>query len=105
MPDTDLKKQKITSSVLPTGAATEAKQNDIIAALGGAVNEKIIVDDTTTADVTYLGYAVIATDESAASWKIKKLDETTGLLKIFYADGDANYDNIWTNRATTIVYS
>lgn len=101
MPEVDLKKQK----ALPTGAATEAKQNDIIAALGGAVNEKLIIDDSTTANVTYIGYAAIATPESNASWKIKKLDETTSNLKILWADGNANYDNIWNNRATTIVYS
>lgn len=69
------------------------------------VEEKIIVDDTTTANVTYIGNAAIATAEAAASWKIQKLDETTEILKKLWADGNANYDNIWTDRATTIVYS
>lgn len=101
MAEITLKKEKI----LPTNAATNSKLDEVIAALGGAVNEKLIIDDITTANVTYVGKATIGTAENVASWQIKKLDETTGIAKTFWADGDANYDNIWANRATIIVYN
>lgn len=92
------------SSIGKKNIATEAKQDQIIVILSG-INEKSIVDDTTTVNVTYIGYAAISSDESAAVWKIKKLDETSGILITLWADGNANYDNIWADRATTIIYS
>jgi len=64
-----------------------------------ASNYAIILDDTTTANVTYVGKAVIGSATSTASWQIQKLDETSGLV-INWADGDANFDNVWDNRAS-----
>lgn len=61
-------------------------------------DEALGIDDTTTADTTYIGKAATGTATSAASWKISKLDDSTGRLT--WADGDANYDNIWDNRAS-----
>ncbi len=45
----------------------------------------------------YLGEADPGTAESAASWRIKKID-TTGDIFILWADGNNNYDNVWDNR-------
>lgn len=45
----------------------------------------------------YLGEADPGTAESAASWRIKKID-TTGDISILWADGNNNYDNVWDNR-------
>ena len=56
------------------------------------------IDDTTTANVTYVGKAAIGTATDAAAWQIHKLDETSGLIQT-WADGDANFDNVWDNRA------
>lgn len=61
------------------------------------------LDDTTTTDVTYVGVASPGSAEGSAVWKIKKIDETTG-LSITWADGNSNADNIWTNRAS-LTYS
>ena len=61
------------------------------------------LDDTTTASVTYVGKAAIGTATSAASWQVQKIDETTGLV-ITWADGDADFNNIWDNRAS-LTYS
>jgi hypothetical protein len=61
------------------------------------------LDDTTTANVTYIGQAAIGSDESQAVWQVKKVDETSGII-ITWADGDANFDNIWNNR-TSLTYS
>jgi hypothetical protein len=62
-------------------------------------NEALRVDDTTTANVTYVGYAVIGSLSSASVWKIKKIDTTSGVV-ITWADGDSSYNNIWDNRAS-----
>lgn len=57
------------------------------------------LDDTTTANVTYVGKAKIGCAGSAALWQIMKIDETTGLV-ITWADGNVNFDNVWDNRAS-----
>lgn len=62
-----------------------------------------LIDDTTTTDVTYIGYALptgsaIAT--SGAVWRIKKIDESAGVTTIKWADGDTLFNNIWDNRTS-----
>lgn len=94
-----------TSLPLPSGAATEAKQDDIITAIGsigGSTKYVTRIDDTTTANVTYIGKAVptgsaIAT--SSAVWQVTKIDESSGTV-ITYADGGLLFNNIWDNRAS-----
>lgn len=58
-----------------------------------------IIDDTTTANTTYIGKAAIGSATSSAVWQIAKLDTTSGIIKT-WADGDANFDNIWDNIAS-----
>jgi hypothetical protein len=52
------------------------------------------IDDTTTANTTYIGKATIGSATSSAVWQISKLDTSSGLIKT-WADGNANFDNIW----------
>lgn len=47
----------------------------------------------------YIGKAAIGTATSAASWQVKRLDTTT-LLDITWADGNASYDNVFDNYAS-----
>ena len=47
--------------------------------------------------ISYLGRAAPGTATSAASWQIRKIDENSGTI-ITYADGDADFDNVWDNR-------
>lgn len=55
--------------------------------------------------ITYVGDAAIGTITSEALWRIKRLDESGDPeLIIKWADGDANFDNIWDNRAS-LTYS
>lgn len=61
------------------------------------------LDDTTTANVTYVGKAATGTATSAAAWQMSKIDETTGMV-ITWADGNGLFDNVWDNRATTVNY-
>ncbi len=50
--------------------------------------------------VSYFGEASPGSDSSSASWKIKKISvQASGDLEILYADGNANFDNVWDNRA------
>jgi len=56
----------------------------------------IAVDDTSTAGVTYVGKAVIGSSSASVVWQIKKIyDDSTPSQ---WADGNSNFDNIWSNR-------
>jgi hypothetical protein len=62
------------------------------------------IDDTTTANTTYIGKAPVGSAEGAAVWQIARLDTSSGLTKT-WASGDSLYNNVWSDRATTITYS
>ena len=62
---------------------------------------KIDESDSTT---TYVGEAVVGTAGSSAKWRIKKMVKTGTVTEILWADGNANYDNVWDNR-TSLSYS
>jgi hypothetical protein len=49
----------------------------------------------------YRGEAVAGTTESAASWRIKKIEFLAGNdIKVTWADGNTNFDNVWNDRAS-----
>jgi hypothetical protein len=47
---------------------------------------------------TYIGDAIPATATNVALWRIKRMVETGPDLVILWADGDANFDNVWDDR-------
>lgn len=55
--------------------------------------------DEASATITYVGEALPGTAGSASTWRIKKLDSTSGLV-ITWADGDSDFDKIWDDRAS-----
>jgi hypothetical protein len=56
--------------------------------------------DVVSSTVTYVGKASVSTVSNAASWKIFRMtSDTDGDLIIEYADGNANFDNVWDDRA------
>lgn len=58
------------------------------------------IDTTTTAGVTYLGYAKAGTiATSQANWAVIKITEDG----VTYANGMLNYENVWDNR-TSLTY-
>lgn len=67
-------------------------------------NCAIRVDYDTTPDTTYLGIAPIASAEDEAVWQILSIDEASG-YSVTWADGNDSFDNVWDDRATTVVYS
>ena len=62
------------------------------------------VDSTTTPNVTYLGWAQAGALTSEPRWAICTIDTTVGVIKL-WADGNTQFDNVWDDHATTVVYS
>lgn len=80
----------VLSSSLPTSASTETTLQTI--AFGGF---KYALRLATVGEVDYVGEATIGTATSAASWRIKKVDSTTG-ISITWA-GSGVFNQIWDN--------
>lgn len=59
---------------------------------------KLLLDDTSTTNVTYVGKAAIGSATSASVWQIQKIDETTG-MSITWA-GTALFTAKWDDRTT-----
>ncbi len=57
--------------------------------------------DEAGSGITYVGDAPIGSATSSAVWRIKRLDESGDPeLIIKWADGNADFDNVWNNRAS-----
>jgi len=57
--------------------------------------------DVASSTVSYVGKAPVGATVGAASWKIFRMTTATdGDLTIEYADGNANFDNVWNDRAS-----
>lgn len=63
----------------------------------------ILIDDTTTANITYIWEAEIWSATNVALWRIKRIDESSNFA-LWWADWDTNFDNKWTERAS-LTYS
>ncbi len=50
--------------------------------------------------LTYKGYAPLGTPVGYAGWKILRITTTASDIITEYADGDMNYDNVWSNHET-----
>ncbi len=51
-------------------------------------------------DVIYKGEAEAGTSVSAPAWRIRKITIVNDDISETWADGNTNFDNVWTNRAT-----
>lgn len=67
-----------------------------------AASVPVTYRENSNAGYTYYGVAAVGSSESAAVWRIFREEASTGT--IIYADGNANFDNIWDNR-TGLTYS
>ena len=54
--------------------------------------------DTSVAGVTYVGQAQPGTAKSTAAWRIKKITDSAGGSSVDWANGNAEFVNIWDNR-------
>ena len=64
----------------------------------GSANEALVMEDT-GAGVLYVGLAPAGASLSDPVWKIKQILTSGLVLRILWADGNGQYDNIWDNRA------
>ncbi len=66
----------------------------------------IMIDSISTTQVTYIGKAAVGSLISDPVWQIMKIDESGSPINtvINYADGNADFDNIFSNR-TSLSYS
>lgn len=53
-----------------------------------------------SAGTTYYGWTLGSTSQNAAVWKIRREVVSGNVTTVTYADGNANHDNIWANRAS-----
>jgi hypothetical protein len=83
----------VLTSALPTSASTETTLQTI--SFGGY---KFTLRLATVGDIDYVGEAAIGTLTSAASWRIKRIDSSSGTI-IQWA-GTGVFDQIWDNRAS-----
>ena len=87
----------VLSSALPTAASTESTLQTI--SFGGF---KFSLRLETVGDIDYVGEASIGSATSSAVWRIRKIDNTSGLILEWAGAGAFN--QIWDNRAS-LTYS
>ena len=63
-----------------------------------------VTDSSSTANTTYIGNAPVGSETSASAWQIFRVVTSGNDVTVTYADGDANFDNIWDDR-TGLSYS
>lgn len=83
----------VLSSALPSAASTETTLQTI--SFGGF---KFTLRLATVGDVDYVGEASIGSATSAAAWRIKKVDNTSGI--VLQWAGTGVFDQVWDNRAS-----
>lgn len=96
---------EIIASLGTIGTVQNIDAGSVVVTLGTTVSKPmaLALDGTQTSNVTYVGMATLGAAATANVWQVKKIDEsggTLGDLVITYADGNANFDNPWTGRAT-----
>lgn len=83
----------VLTSALPTSASTESTLQSV--SFGGV---KYALRMATVGNFDYVGEATIGTATSAASWRVKRIDNTTGLV-ITWA-GTGTFNQVWDNYAS-----
>lgn len=57
--------------------------------------------DEPNVNTMYLGLAAIDSPAANPVWQIRRFDFTSGIV-VQWADGNANFDNVWDDRATLL---
>ncbi len=87
---------------LSVGSITEAEVIALIATYGSGdgVDYNVLID--TVGDIKYVGSSLPGTATSASTWSIKRIDlsDTGGDVDVTYANGSADFDKVWDDRAT-----
>ena len=56
--------------------------------------------DEVDATTTYVGLAAPGVGTGSAVWQIRRLTSSGNDLTVEWADGNAEFDNVWDNRAS-----
>ncbi len=75
--------------------------NGLLQDLLDALTPNMMQIDEVSEELIYIGEAVPGSLETAAAWRIRKIDMSSGTV-IEWADGDRNFDNRWDQRAQKI---
>lgn len=88
----------------PGGGIANPATEESLSQLAGKF--AIQIDDVTTTSVMYVGKASPGTSTSSPNWQIMKIDKsgTPITTVITWADGNSNFDNVYSNRAS-LTYS
>ena len=65
-----------------------------------------LIDETSVPNVSFIGRANVAKNcaPDEKIWQIFKVDESSSVTKILYADGDIRFNKKWSER-TTLTYT
>ena len=107
--DTQLKSVEIGGTDGVAVRRLKINSDGSINVTGGSAAAQTVskIDDTTTANVVYIGKAELtgaAISTAGAVWQIKKLDTSSLALDKKWADGDSSYNNVWDNRDSLTYY-
>jgi hypothetical protein len=67
--------------------------------VGGSAPEALILDDA-GGGITYVGTASPGSSINSPVWRIKQILTTGADLRILWADGDSEFNNVWADRAS-----
>jgi len=84
-----------------TNAELRAEDVGVDATLNVVEELYTVLVDEASPTITYIGEAPPGSALSAAVWRIKKIDSSSG-FSTYWAGGDTNFDNIWNNRAALV---
>lgn len=86
------------------GMQKKRLSSDAFGNLGFKEADYITKVDESTSTTTYIGKAAPGTAGSGSGWQIKRIDTGALAADILFADGDTNFDNVWSAR-TGLSYS
>lgn len=86
-------------TLLPSGRVVSALPVTVVVDPSSESSELTLrLDETTNPNITYIGQATTAASESSAVWRMRIIDESTGVMKMLWANGNSNFTNKWTER-------
>ena len=65
----------------------------------GRGNSSVLIDDEDQTAI-YIGLAPFGSSTGQRTWQIRKIDRSTSVTSIYYADGNDYFDNIWDDRGS-----
>jgi hypothetical protein len=87
-------------STAPSATSPESTEHDATLDAKTVTDVKLTIRVAThsvTPTLEYIGEALAGSVEGSAVWGIRRIDTATGTI-VLWADGNTNFDNIWTNR-------